>query len=38
MLQSRAKHTVQGKVQGGNSRNLSCLLCVEPAHVPIEGI
>jgi len=38
MLQPRAKHTVLGKVQGGNSRNPSCLLCVEPANVPIEGI
>jgi len=38
VLQPRAKHTVLGKVQGGNSRNPSCLLCVEPAHVPIEGI
>jgi len=38
VLQSRAKHTVLGKVQGGNSRNPSCLLCVEPAHVPIESI
>jgi len=38
VLQPRAKHTVLGKVQGGNSRNPSCLLCVEPAHVPTEGI
>jgi len=38
VLQPRAKHTVLGKVQGGNSRNSSCLLCVEPARVPIEGI
>ena len=38
VLQPRAKHTVLGKVLGGNSRNPSCLLCVEPAHVPIEGI
>ena len=38
VLQPRAKHTVIGKVQGGNSRNPSCLLCVEPANVPIEGI
>ena len=27
VLQPRAKHTVLGKVQGGNSRNSSCLLC-----------
>ena len=34
MLQPRAKRTVLGKVLGGgNSRNPSCLLCVEPAHV-----
>ena len=38
LLQPRAKHTVLGKVLGGNSRNPACLLCVEPAHVPIEGI
>ena len=39
MLQPRAKRTVLGKVLGGgNSRNPSCLLCVEPAHVPIEDI
>ena len=38
MLQSRAKLTVLGKVLRGNSRNPSCLLCVEPAHVPIEDI
>ena len=38
MLQPRAKHTAPGKVLGGNSRNPSCLLCVEPVHVPIEGI
>ena len=38
VLQPRAKHTVLGNVQGGNSRNPSCLLCVEPANVPIEGI
>jgi hypothetical protein len=39
VLQPRAKHTVLGKVLGGgNSRNPPCLLCVEPAHVPIEGI
>ena len=38
VLQPRAKHTVLGKVQGGNSRNPSCLLCVQPAHLPIEGI
>jgi len=38
VLQSRDKHTVLRKVQGGNSRNSSCLLCVEPANVPIEGI
>jgi hypothetical protein len=38
VLQPRAKHTVLGKVQGGNSRNPSCLFCVEPAYVPIEGI
>jgi hypothetical protein len=37
VLQPRAKHTVLGKVLGGNSRNPSCLVCVEPAHVPIEG-
>jgi hypothetical protein len=38
VLQPRAKHTVVGKVLGGNSRNPSCFLCVEPAHVPAEGI
>jgi hypothetical protein len=38
VLESRAKHTVLGKVLGGNLRNPSCLLCVEPAHVPIVGI
>ena len=39
VLQPRAKRTVLGKVLGGrNSRNPSCLLCVEPAHVPTEGI
>jgi hypothetical protein len=38
VLQPRAKHTVLGKVQGGKSRKPSCLLCVEPASVPIEGI
>ena len=39
VLQPRAKRTVLGKVLGGgNSRNASYLLCVEPAHVPIEGI
>jgi hypothetical protein len=38
VLQPKAKHTVLVKVLGGNSRNPSCLLCVEPAHVPIEGI
>jgi hypothetical protein len=38
VLQPRAKHTVLGKVLGGNFRNPSCPLCVEPAHVPIEGI
>jgi len=38
VLQPRAKHTVLGKVQGRNSRNPSCLLCVELAYVPIEGI
>ena len=39
MLQPRAKRTVLEKVLGGgNSRNPSCLFCVEPAHVPIEGI
>jgi len=38
VLQPRAKHSVLGKVQGENSRNPSCLLCVEPAHVPIEDI
>jgi len=37
VLQPRAKHTVL-EVQGGNCRNSSCLLCVEPANVPIEGI
>ena len=36
VLQPRAKHIVLGKVLGGNSRNPSCLLCVEPAHVPVE--
>jgi len=36
--QPRAKHTVLGKVLGENSRNPSCLLCVEPAHLPTEGI
>ena len=34
VLQPRAKHTVLG----GNSGNPSCLLRVEPAHVPTEGI
>ena len=38
VLQPRAKHTVLEKLLGGNSRNPSCLLCVEPAHVPVEGI
>ena len=38
VLLPTAKHTVLGKVLGGNSRNPSCLLCVEPAHVPIETI
>ena len=38
VLQPRAKHMVLGKVLGGNSRNPFRLLCVEPAHVPIEGI
>jgi hypothetical protein len=38
VLQPRAKHTVLGKVQGRSSKSPSCLLCVEPAHVPIEGI
>ena len=38
VLQPRAKHTVLEKVLGGNSRIPSCLLCVEAAHVPIEGI
>ena len=38
VLQPRAKHTAPGKVLGGNSRNPSCLLCVEPAHVRTEGI
>ena len=38
MLRSTAKHTVLGKVQGGNSTNSSYLLCVEPANVPTEGI
>jgi len=38
VLQPSAVHTVQGKVLGRNSRNPSCLLCVEPTHVPIEGI
>jgi len=34
----KLKHMVLGKVPGGNSRNPSSLLCVEPAHVPVEGI
>jgi hypothetical protein len=38
VLQPRAKHAVLGRVLGGHSRNSSYLLCVEPAHVPIEGI
>jgi len=38
VLQPRAKHTVVGKVQGGNSGNPSCLLCVKPAHISVEGI
>ena len=38
LLQPRAKHTVLGKVLAGYSRNPSCLFCVEPSHVPIEGI
>jgi hypothetical protein len=38
VLQPRAKRTVLGNVQGGNSENSSYLLCVEPANVPIEGI
>jgi len=38
VLQPRPKHKVLGKLQGGNSRNPTCLLCVEPTHVPIEGI
>jgi len=38
VLRPRAKNTVIGKVQGGNSRNSSCLLCMEPASVPVEGI
>jgi len=38
VLQPRAELTVLGKVQAGNSRNPSCLLCVELAHVTIEGI
>jgi hypothetical protein len=38
VLQPRAKYTVLRKVQGGSSRNTSCILCVEPANVPIEGI
>ena len=33
VLQRRAKHTVLGKVEGGNSRNLPCLLCVVSSHV-----
>jgi hypothetical protein len=37
VLQPRAKHGVPGKVLGANFRNPPCLLCVEPAHVPIEG-
>jgi len=37
-LQPRAKHTVLVKVLGGNSRNPSCLLCVKPANIRIEGI
>jgi hypothetical protein len=38
VLQPRAKHTVLGKVLGGNSRNPSCLWCVEPAYkVPQES-
>jgi len=38
VLPPRAKHTVLGKVQGGSFKNSSCLLGVEPAHVPIEGL
>jgi hypothetical protein len=38
VLQPRAKHVVPGNVLGGNFRNFPRLLCVEPAHVPIEGI
>jgi 2-C-methyl-D-erythritol 4-phosphate cytidylyltransferase len=38
VLQTRAKHTVVENVQGGNSRNPSCLLCVEAANVSTEGI
>jgi hypothetical protein len=38
VFQTRAKQTVLRQVHGGNSRNPSCLLCVESANVPIEGI
>jgi hypothetical protein len=38
MLHPKSKHAVIGKVLGGNSRDPSCSWCVEPAHVPIEGI
>ena len=38
VLQPRAEHTVLGNVLGRNSRNPSCLLCVERRHVPIEDI
>jgi len=31
-------NAVFGKILGRNSRNPSCFLCVEPAHVPNEGI
>jgi len=38
VLRPRAKHTALWKIQGGNSKNPTCLLCVEPAHVSTEGI
>jgi hypothetical protein len=38
VLQPTARHTVLGKVQAGNSGIPSCLLCVEPTNVPIEGM
>jgi hypothetical protein len=38
ILQPKSKHTVIGKILGGNSKEPPCSWCAEPAHEPIEGI